>query len=937
MNNILQFTTSKNNKKIDVYNNINLDVALSFNNLTYTLLHENNNNIINNSILFNLEDTDTMYNIFLNNSYQYSYQLNNILFIDNEKNMHILNYNLYSKDNFIIEDNNIKLNILDNKYNQNIYSYNFDNSSYIYSNDKNLSKLSILNKGLYKFNNDFKINNDKVSLNINKYNYNNNDIDNLINNYSYILNYYNDNIKLFPKTNKFKKIYYYNNLNIVPNNNIIYNDYPIYFNDTHGNKVIKLNIDNSQIDNSLFNINKTLYKIPIIKDNYFIIDIPIIYEYETYVNEEFNFMDELYNIDINKFNIKTNLSSIGILNSNYYIKLNINNSYIYDYKPIDIDINNSNKIYNFNKVRILLRVCLYFDVNPNIYEIIYRNCCSYDNDKFIVKQNYQNSILTNLFTITIEYLNNINYNISLFIDCSGNMFKKLYHNYNYGFNFNGYGDCIGLLLFPHKNYQYINLNNYKLLNPNIKFDNSIDKEYTNNISFYMNKKDIFINFSEKSLNNILVKNNIYTSLTNYNLPNFNKVITHSISLSNNNNDNNTQKRLNIDHYKISLIDDVKQCSFIYKTNKLNSDINYLYYPSDITYYDNLNNINGINLDNYVFVDMNKYDNYNYQYHPYVFCEEPIIHNYELVSIQPDTYEFIPYIPSENCTYMCMNTSLPDDSYYTNNMYIISDNITFTNSKDFTFGKLQIVNLINYNNAINNPYFMDHNIHNNIFKDIYNYRKSGLQFGDFYTPSIQNYLMLYKFNIINFLEEDLYNNYNKSSYYLSSCQFYKNLNISNYPKQYSFNSKFNLEYGIDNYENATYIWPFFSIPDYSVINSDNYFVIFDEIDNCDYIDYYINSDQKNIYLNIRNYKYNIKTLNLISSDNKFKIDNDNIIYSDIDNNILNVKITINNIRLLKENNLIIIYYKDTEDYLNNYQINNNKYRILCKILLKIEDN
>ena len=933
MNNILQFKTLNNNKEIDVYNNINLDVSLSFNNLTYTLLHENNQNIINNSILFNLEDTNTLYNIFINNSYQYSYQLNNIIFIDNEKNMHVLNYNLFSKNNFNIKNNNIELNILDNKNIQNIYSYNYENFSYIYSDDKNLSKLSNIKTGLYKFSDNFTLNdNNKVSLNISKYNYNDNDINNLVKNYSYILNYYNSNIKLFPQTTKYKKIYYYNNLNLLPNTESIYNNFQIYYSDNNVSYSIDTNIDNTKLDNSLFNINKYLYKIPIINGDHFIIDIPIIYEYETFVNKEFDFMNELYEVDLDKFKINIILSSIETTNINHYIKFDKSKSYVYDYKPIDIDINNSNKIYNFNKIRISLRVCLYFDVNKKVYDIIYKNTYAYDLNKFNKHRTYQNNIFSNLFNIKIQYLNTINYNISMFIDGSGNMFKKIYHNYNYGFNFDEHGDCIGLLLFPYKNYKYKDDKRHKLLAPRVNAENSIENNYTNNVNLLMNKKDIFINFDEESIDNIFVKNNISNRFINYNLPNFNKVINHTLSVFG---DNSLETpKLSINYYKTTQIDEILKSKFIYKTNKLScGNINYLYYPDvyQRKYYDEINNINGLNLDRYSFYDSyGNYDEYDYQYHPYVFSKKEITWTYEFSN---NTYE---YKPLYNDSYMLMNTYIPEDnSNYVNNMYIVTDNITFTDSKDYSFGKLQIINM-NYNNAVNNYYFMDHNIHNDIFDNIYNYRKSGLQFGDFYTPSIQNYLMLYKFNIINLLNENIYNDYNNSTYYLSSCQFYKNVNMPNIRNQYIVDKDFNILYTEDNNE-SMYIWPFFSIPDYSIINSDDYYVIFDEKDNCDYVDYYTSINKNYININIKYYKHDsIDDLNLMSNNSKFKID-ESYTFADIDNNIISLKINIYSIRLLQKNNTFIIYYKDSEDYLNNYKINNNYYRILCKISLKIEDN
>lgn len=937
MDNILQTEIKYKNKKINVLNDINLDLSLSFNNLSYTLLYSNNQNLLNNSIVFNLEDTDTLYNIFIENSEQYSYQLNNILYIDNEKNIHPLNYNLFTINNFKINNNNIELNILENNNKQTIYSYNYNSFSYIYSNINNLDKLNILNKGLYKFSTNFKLNsNDNISLNIYKYDYNNDAINNLVKNYYQAFNKYNENINLFPNTTKYKKIYYYNNLQLVPTNNELYNEFNIIYKDKDHIKNIDKNIEDIYLINnnytSLFDINSIFYKIPIITGKYFTIDIPIIYEYESYVSNSLDYMTELYNIDINKFNISFDLSRINIPNGNYYIRLDVNKSYIYDYKPIQININSKNNIYNFNKITVLLRACLYFTVNESIYENIYKYIYSYNPELYTENvKTYKNNILNNLFILSIKYENIINYNIKLFIDCSRNMFRKLYHNYNYGFNFDKHGECIGLLLFPHKNSKYVDDHNHKSL---------LAKYYSNitgyhdygsisckrnqvNFDLYMNKKDIYINFSDYSLKNILVKSNIYTDkIFNNNIPNFNNVLAHTLHISKNNVSGKGYKGLEVEEFKIVNIGDFKKAKIIYNISNLNcSNINYLYCPhTQNRDFDDLMLINGINLSKYCFHDtyhdISAYD--------WVLCENEYIYS---------TYDsYGNYRPNHSIigTY-----AAPMTTYDYN--YIIYDNITFANSKDFSFGKLQITK---YNNAntLNNPYFMDHNLHNKIFDNIYNYRKSGMQFGDFYTPSIQNYMMMYKFNVVNMLNERIYNNYKNSTYYLSSCQFYNNPN-QDIKYHFCVNENFKMKINEVNndYIENDYIWPMFSIPDFSIINSNDYYVVFDENENCEYIDYYINKNQKEIFINVRSYIYDQNfVINFYSDNNKLKIHNDNINYIDKENNIIKLRISIQRISSFDKSLKFTIYYKDIEDYLNNYKINNKNYRILCKVCLKIND-
>ena len=112
-----------------ILNNVNVNLSLSFNNLTYTLLNNdkktNSSKYLNSySLLFNIEDEDTIYNILKHNDIQFSYQLNNMLFIDNDKNMHILNYNLKTQDKFSIDNNIITFNVLNNLFNGDNFGLN---------------------------------------------------------------------------------------------------------------------------------------------------------------------------------------------------------------------------------------------------------------------------------------------------------------------------------------------------------------------------------------------------------------------------------------------------------------------------------------------------------------------------------------------------------------------------------------------------------------------------------------------------------------------------------------------------------------------------------------------------------------------------------------------------------------------------------------------
>ena len=885
MDNFLKLKTEYNKKEINVINNIDLGVSLSVTNVSDTLSHENNENIISNSIIFNVPDNESIYNIFIDNNEKYSYQLNNILFVNNEKKIYPLNYNLKSINNFSIKNNNIELNILDNSIKQTIYAYNFNGFSYIYSNEENLDKMNIYDKGLYKINKDhFKIdNNNKVIFDLSRYNYNDNNINNLITNYTLIYSKYNSIIKLFPNTTIFKKIYYSNNLNIINNTDDIYNNYKIYYKD---NKSIK----------SIYNYNNDIYKFPVIQNNYFIIDIPIIYEYETYVDNKFEFMPEIFNFDINK--IIYTFSNINGINFNLYFNLNTNKSYIYDYKPINIDTNNNYNLYNLYNVRILLRLSLYFEVNESIYKYVY---------------NKYNEI-NNQINLSIKYESILNYNFKFLIDIQQNLFKKLYHNYNYGFNFDGYGDCIGLLLFPHNNKSE---NNKNVEHEDYIKQNDINLQYLNyssearlNINKYINEKDIFINFSESNIDHIFIKNDINTDTDNYNNINtFNTLVCTNINFNVQNSIFTKMdfNRINIDNYLKSF--------YKYTQNPLHcNNLNYLF-KSNV--YNDLN-ITGIDLNKYIFKDNNSEYSHN---ESYICCINP----YK----KTETNNII------NGKYIELNNIYSDNF----NIYVLYDDITLTTNN--SYGKLQMI-IFNDRNILNNPYVIDHNINNKLFDNIYHYRKSGLQYGDYYVPSIQNYMIINKFNIVNYFNTSIYNQYIKKTYDLCSSQFYKNgNNINQYYINYKENNNIDIKYENINEINKkqnTYIWPVFSIPDFSVINSDEYYVVFDEKSNCEFIDYYINNDDTEININIRNYTYdqsNNIIMNFFIDTNKLSIVN-NISYVDKTNNIFALKLKINN-KLLTNNNQFTIYYKDNESYLNNYKINNSYYRILCRICLKIDNN
>ena len=399
MNKKLSYNITEN---ITAYNNIDIDLGLSFDPLSYVVdMPDNMKKYINeNMLLMNIEDVDSIYNIFDHRRVSYAYQMSNMLFINSDQNIFPLNYNLETLSYFTISYNNIGLNLMPkslvgvNNFNhQTIFAYNSPNNSYIYSNDDKLVSISYVSQGVYKIDEDnIKLVNNELSINTTKYKYNHSNINTFINKTNNVIKQYDNNEGITIK--------YDNGIIEVTDRNVSIN------------KKIKNQEENN------FNFDDITIK----DTNYFIIDIPLIYEYETHINNSLDYNRRLCPIDIHN-NIDINIPDIF----NNYISIDYNKSFIHNNKCLSIKFDENGKA----TMKDSCNVSLYFNIDTDIYDYVY---------------NLEN-LLNNQFNLIIKIFN-LTFNFNCWIDVMNKLFKNLYHNYNYGFNFDKHGKCVGLLILP---------------------------------------------------------------------------------------------------------------------------------------------------------------------------------------------------------------------------------------------------------------------------------------------------------------------------------------------------------------------------------------------------------------------------------------------------------------------------------------------------------
>lgn len=861
MNKKLSYNITEN---ITAYNNIDIDLGLSFDPLSYVVdMPDNMKKYINeNMLLMNIEDVDSIYNIFDHRRVSYAYQMSNMLFINSDQNIFPLNYNLETLSYFTISYNNIGLNLMPkslvgvNNFNhQTIFAYNSPNNSYIYSNDDKLVSISYVSQGVYKIDEDnIKLVNNELSINTTKYKYNHSNINTFINKTNNVIKQYDNNEGITIK--------YDNGIIEVTDRNVSIN------------KKIKNQEENN------FNFDDITIK----DTNYFIIDIPLIYEYETHINNSLDYNRRLCPIDIHN-NIDINIPDIF----NNYISIDYNKSFIHNNKCLSIKFDENGKA----TMKDSCNVSLYFNVDIDIYNYVY---------------NLEN-LLNNQFNLIIKIFN-LTFNFNCWIDVMNKLFKNLYHNYNYGFNFDKHGKCVGLLILPKSSDSLITTKSENDTIDKVNENREKRGDYTKS---KFKKKDL------SDINYINV-NNSYINLFDYN----SSILT-----------KNKVKNVNKD---VFINFDLESFENVFMTNQ-KIDFNF----SNEAKLGETETFDRILTFNYNNITHGLFENPGTLKYPEQLKKRDLNFIYKKYS---DT------IHEDNPKYPTINKYNATSNLYLNMAFL-----------DTRYGTLKLSECItkdeNNNNdtykIINNYFVLDYKKHDIIFNDVYNYRKVGFLKGDFYTPCVQDYLLMNLFNVKNYLTYNIYKKYvkyfNENNVRFLTNQFKeKNGQIFQYVLDVNNVDEYRLNFYYDREGDdptkKKCIWPIFRIPDYSIINSNDYIIIYSNKENCEYIDYYISTLERTttIYINCRVYfktdNLNLTNFEIYNEDFEkityIKITEANLI--DRNNDIYQLAIYIepshSEISVIEKMNKFYICFEDSEPYLNHKKINDDTYRrILCKVYVK----
>ena len=861
MNKKLSYNITEN---ITAYNNIDIDLGLSFDPLSYVVdMPDNMKKYINeNMLLMNIEDVDSIYNIFDHRRVSYAYQMSNMLFINSDQNIFPLNYNLETLSYFTISYNNIGLNLMPkslvgvNNFNhQTIFAYNSPNNSYIYSNDDKLVSISYVSQGVYKIDEDnIKLVNNDLSINTTKYKYNHSNINTFINKTNNVIKQYDNNEGITIK--------YDNGIIEVTDRNVSIN------------KKIKNQEENN------FNFDDITIK----DTNYFIIDIPLIYEYETHINNSLDYNRRLCPIDIHN-NIDINIPDIF----NNYISIDYNKSFIHNNKCLSIKFDENGKA----TMKDSCNVSLYFNVDIDIYNYVY---------------NLEN-LLNNQFNLIIKIFN-LTFNFNCWIDVMNKLFKNLYHNYNYGFNFDKHGKCVGLLILPKSSDSLITTKSENDTIDKVNENREKRGDYTKS---KFKKKDL------SDINYINV-NNSYINLFDYN----SSILT-----------KNKVKNVNKD---VFINFDLESFENVFMTNQ-KIDFNF----SNEAKLGETETFDRILTFNYNNITHGLFENPGTLKYPEQLKKRDLNFIYKKYS---DT------IHEDNPKYPTINKYNATSNLYLNMAFL-----------DTRYGTLKLSECItkdeNNNNdtykIINNYFVLDYKKHDIIFNDVYNYRKVGFLKGDFYTPCVQDYLLMNLFNVKNYLTYNIYKKYvkyfNENNVRFLTNQFKeKNGQIFQYVLDVNNVDEYRLNFYYDREGDdptkKKCIWPIFRIPDYSIINSNDYIIIYSNKENCEYIDYYISTLERTttIYINCRVYfktdNLNLTNFEIYNEDFEkityIKITEANLI--DRNNDIYQLAIYIepshSEISVIEKMNKFYICFEDSEPYLNHKKINDDTYRrILCKVYVK----
>lgn len=474
------------------YNSFNIELATINFDLSYIDILKNfKNNIDNNLLVVSMLD-DKMY--YDRNSNKSSYQYNNILYINNDKDIILLSSNINNIDS--------PLTIIDGEIQIKIDGHSIINENKQLVADYNTFNLANSNtKGIFKVDNEsLMLENNKVTLSYS--------IADVVDNIDDHINIMNSVIS--QSSYNLEKV------------QLVFREYPLY------DKKYSCNIDDESTlyysgqnvnDIEMYDRNENtnnFYHIDY-DEKYFKIRIKILYNYMSSNITDYNPFNEKYlNVVIEETTdiLSENLfNKDGELYTKYYlpdyITFNRDKSYIYNEGIISFDQKTNNIYGEINYI-------CYFNINQ---EAIYNQ---------LNKMNFENNPKFIDFKITINYNDSyINIdsstfaNLEMFINMNKDnlsLHKILYHDYEVGFNYNKIGKQIGICMIPNSEYYeekpiflkyIIGENNYTIN----YISNDIFKNYQNNV---IKSTGNYTNgFDSSNLGNSIVNQNINDDIIYY--------------------------------------------------------------------------------------------------------------------------------------------------------------------------------------------------------------------------------------------------------------------------------------------------------------------------------------------------------------------------------------------------------------------------------------
>ena len=863
----------------------NLDISL--NTLKYKDLMNINNNRISNNLSYNLLVISS-YESFNKNINNYSYQNNNILFIDNNKNIIPLTYNVKYENGILKINNNI--------INTNIDDYTINDTfdlpksktirlSYTYNPNEYHLPLNIIDSYSYIINSyEYITNNSKYSYEI-EYNYNL---------YTYYDNYNYDQISKLGYTNDTYSYYIYSykfnneDLNISYNikytyNNLTYITYTYNYSYTY----LINQFENEYIYVNSYNLDKANYDKGIYKSD---LDTLQIKNNSLSINQKY--VNILYNNLFKKY-----IDLYNDIEGQYneiVLKSSLITSYAFNSKPIDdlsLLFSTSEDIIYFDKtkkIKINNNECI--EINKDIDEF---NICipfeymyishigeinPIDLDKLLVNVlNKKGSSLEDLqgnFSINI---NGINYIIKNFFNYN-NIFDE-------AFQINPGDRPYKNLLNFFYNINYNDLKDYYNINNNIIFDidhsyivdnkiqkyESITNKYYGKVKYVFNFK--FNNDLKRTLNKLEL-NRFYQ---------FDIVMFIKDSVLNNCNIINENYKLNFSFYISNIQKYIQTYDVLYHNynvgfnfNKQGKRLGICFISENFNYdfpkplfckYEGYNDIIKVNLGNLVNSTNNNLktldnylDNENKQYvnilmedrhYERLYLGMNPIQIHGDVSVKEIYYSDKIY--NKNFNYFKKQISITNTSNYNSNiMKIMKININSNeNNNHLILSDNNTINKVFNNKSIFSP-----NILKQYFKEIYDLKSSGLRHGDYYIPTVNQYYMMSLYNIFTFYNRNLYNilipSYYNSNVFISGI-ITTNKNNELMPVLVGIYNEYgttpptygstpptsSVPYKMDSlfiYNNKSiyiskinksFILPIFKLPDYSIINNGNYNIVFDD--------------------------------------------------------------------------------------------------------------